>query len=154
MRAQTKKLLLITCLSVMGFCCATLRAINVFPESKDLELGLQIDQEIRKDTQQYPIFLDRPQVKSYVEQVGSKILASPEIRYKGSFAYKFEVIFDKILGSKSQRGGLFERLLSTHPLPQDRVESVKKMLAQIGDPKPTEAQLFSQRYQIMKKSLP
>ena len=272
MKTQTKKLLLILSLSVMGFCCATLKAINIFPESKDIELGLQIDQEIRKDTKQYPILLDRPEVKSYVEQVGSKILASPEIRYKGSFAYKFEVIkddstvnafctpggyvyvytgllkfldneatlagvvgheiahaerrhatkrmtaslgaevliglvlgekptqaaqiganlftglgllansrsdeteadaysfkylqstpyypgsirffFDKILGSNAQRGGLFERLLSTHPLPQDRVEGVKKMLAQIGDPKPTETQLFAQRYQIMKKRLP
>jgi predicted Zn-dependent protease len=272
MKTQRKKLFFILFLSVMGFCCATLRAINVFPETKDIELGLQIDQEIRKDAKQYPILADKPEVKVYVEQVGNKILASPEIRYKASFAYKFEIIkddstvnafctpggyvyvytgllkfldneatlagvvgheiahaerrhatkrmtasmgaqvliglvlgekpseasqlganlfaglgllansrsdeaeadaysfrylqstpyypgsirffFDKILASSAQRGGLFERLLSTHPLPQDRVDNMKKMLAQIGDPKPTEAQLFTQRYQIMKKGLP
>jgi predicted Zn-dependent protease len=62
--------------------------------------------------------------------------------------------FDKILASSAQRGGMFERLLSTHPLPQDRVENVKKMLAQIGDPKQTETQLFTQRDQIMKRRLP
>jgi predicted Zn-dependent protease len=71
-----------------------LRAINVFPETNDIELSLQIDQEIRKETKHYPIFLDEPEVKSYVEQVGSKILASPEIRNKASFACKFEVIKD------------------------------------------------------------
>jgi len=271
MKTQTKKFFLILCLSVMGFCCATLKSINVFPESKDIELGLQVDKEIRNDPKQYPILTNRPEINSYIEQVGAKILASPEIKYKASFAYKFEVIkddstvnafctpggyvyvytgllkfldneaslagvvgheiahaerrhatnrmtkslglevviqlvlgqkpseaaqlganlftglgllansrsdeaeadsysfkylqstpyypgsirffFEKIQGSGAQRGGMFERLLSTHPLPQDRVESVKKMLAQIGDPKPTEAQVFTQRYQIMKKRL-
>lgn len=271
MRHETKKLLVILCLSTAGFCCATLRSINLFPESKDIELGLQVDQEIRKDSKQYPILTDKPEVKAYVEEIGSRILASPEIRYKGSFAYKYEVIkddstvnafctpggyvyvytgllkfldneaslagvigheiahaerrhatkrmtaslgaevlvglvlgekptqaaqiganlfsglgllansrsdeteadaysfkylqstpyypgsirffFEKISSSSGQRGGLFERLLSTHPLPQDRIENVKKMIAQIGDPKPTEAQLFTQRYQVMKKKL-
>jgi beta-barrel assembly-enhancing protease len=271
MKAATKKFLLILSLSILGFCCATLKSINIFPETKDIELGLQIDQEIRKDSKAYPILTNKPEVKAYVEQVGAKILASPDILHKASFAYKFEVIkddstvnafctpggyvyvytgllkfldneaslagvvgheiahaerrhatkrmtaslgaevlvglvlgekpnavaqiganlftglgllansrsdeaeadaysfrylqstpyypgsirffFDKIQASSSKQGGTFERLLSTHPLPQDRVENVKKMLTQIGDPKPTEAQLFSQRYQAIKRKL-
>jgi predicted Zn-dependent protease len=251
--------------------CATLKSINIFPESKDIELGLQVDQEIRKDPKSYPILSNRPDVKAYVEQVGKKILASPEIRYRETFAYKFEVIkddttvnafctpggfiyvytglmkfidneatlagvvaheiahaerrhattrmtkalgvqlvfaivlgekpgetsmlaanlfaglgllansrgdeveadaysfkylqsteyypgairffFDKVLANSPTRGGMFERLLSTHPLPQDRVDNVKKMLAQIGDPVPGEKQLLSQRFQQLRKTL-
>ena len=272
MKYHTKNLIVVFLLSMTAFCCATLRSINVFPESKDIELGLQVDQQIRQDGKLYPLLLDRPAIKTYVEEVGGRILAAPDIKYRGSFAYKFEVIhddstvnafctpggyvyvytgllkfldneatlagvigheiahaerrhatkrmtaslgadvlvalvlgekppqaaqlganlftglgllansradeseadtwsfkylqstvyypggirffFDKVLASSGSRGGLFERLLSTHPLPQDRVDNVKKMLVQLGDPKPTESQLFAQRYQAMKKKLP
>jgi beta-barrel assembly-enhancing protease len=272
MKTQFKNRLIVLVLSVSALCCATLRSINLFPESKDIELGLQVDQEIRKDPKQYPILTDRPAVKTYIERVGAKILSSPDIKYKAAFAYKFEVIkddstvnafctpggyvyvytgllkfldneaslagvvgheiahaerrhatkrmtaafgaellasivlgeqpaqlaalganlftglgllansradeaeadtysfkylqsteyypgairffFEKVLSKSGTRGGLFEKLLSTHPLPQDRVDNVKKMLVQIGDPQPTEAQLFAQRYQAMKKVLP
>ena len=78
-----------------------------------------------------------------------KYLQSTEY-YPGAIRF----FFDKVLSSSGSKGGLFDRLLSTHPLPQDRVDNVKKMLAQIGDPKPTESQLFTQRYQAMRKMLP
>jgi beta-barrel assembly-enhancing protease len=272
LKTRYTRTLTILVLAFAGFCCATLRSINLFPESKDIELGLQIDQEIRKNPGEYPLLTDRPEVKTYVEQVGRKILASPELRYRDSFAYKFEIVrndsiinafctpggyiyvytglmkfvdneatlagvigheiahaerrhatkrmtaamgadvlvavvlgekpsqmailganlftglgllansradeseadvfsfkylqsteyypgaieffFEKVQGSSGKRGSAFERLLSTHPLPQDRVENVRKLVVQAGAPKPTEKQLFAQRYQQMKKKLP
>lgn len=69
--------------------------------------------------------------------------------YPGGIRYFFEKI-----GAEAKRGGSFERLLSTHPLPQDRVDHVMQLLAQAGNPVPTEANLFGARYQAFKRTLP
>jgi predicted Zn-dependent protease len=272
MNLKMMRLVVLVVLAMGGFSCATLRSINLFPESKDIELGLQIDQEIRKNAKEYPILTNRPEVTGYVEQIGKKILASPELRYRDVFAYKFEVIrndsvvnafctpggyiyvytglmkfldneatlaavvaheiahaerrhatkrmtaamgaevlfsivlgekptqlaqlganlftglgllansradereadeyafrylrsteyypgameffFAKVQGAGTSRASMLETLLSTHPMPQDRVDHAKNMVAQAGIPKPTEQQLFAARYQQMKKKLP
>lgn len=272
MKPRIQKSLLILFFAFAGICCATLRSINIFPESKDIELGLQIDREIRKNPGEYPLLTGKPEINTYVEQIGQKILASPDLKYRDSFAYKFEIVqndsvinafctpggyiyvytglmkfldneatlagvigheiahaerrhatkrmtaalgagvlvglvlgerpseiaalganlftglgllansrsdeseadaysfrylrsteyfpgaiqffFEKVQGAGARRGSALERLLSTHPLPQDRVDAVKKMLVQIGDPKPSEAQLFSARYDQFKRKLP
>jgi predicted Zn-dependent protease len=70
--------------------------------------------------------------------------------YPGGVTYFFE----KIQQEKGARGGMMERLLSTHPLPQDRVQHVYDILRQMGDPRPTEENKFVQRYQEFKKKLP
>lgn len=73
--------------------------------------------------------------------------------------------FEKIL-AQSGRGGSaaaspgnsfttsLERLLSTHPLPQDRVDEMNKRIADAGLPPPTEANLFAARYAQIKRQLP
>ncbi len=70
--------------------------------------------------------------------------------YPGAIKY----FFDKIQATKGERGGSIERLLSTHPLPQDRVDFVQQEMKKIGDPQPTEANLFTNRYQAFKATLP
>ena len=243
---------------------------NIFPDSKDIELGRQIDHEIRKGPKEYPILNGRPDVREYIEGIGKKILASPEIKKRGIYAYQFEIIHDDstinafctpggyiyvytgilrflddeatlagVLGHEiahaerrhatkrmssafgiqvllavllgqsptqseklganlfaglgllansradetesdtysmrylqsteyypgaikyffqkvsagGKRSGL-ERFLSTHPLPQDRMENLDKLLAQMGNPEPNESNLFGGRYQEFKRSLP
>jgi predicted Zn-dependent protease len=252
-----------------SFGCSTLMHINVFPVSKDVELGKQFDAEIRKSPKEYPILRDHPDVKAYVANIGNKILASPEIKYRTQFAYQFEIINDdstvnafctpggyvyvytgllKFLDNEAtlagviaheiahaerrhstnkmttqygvqaaiglasgkigesgtqiasvaaglgllkynrteeeeadtysfkylqstdyypgairfffekigvgRKGGAFESLLSTHPLPQDRFDHVKAMLSEAGNPQPTESNLFVERYHKFKRSLP
>jgi predicted Zn-dependent protease len=252
-----------------SFGCSTLMHINVFPVSKDIELGKQFDTEIRKSPKEYPLLKDRPDVKAYVEDIGKKILLSPDILYRNQFAYKFEIIKDDstvnafctpggyvyvytgllkfldneatlagviaheiahaekrhstnkitaqygiqtVLGMVSgklgesgtqlagtvaglgllkynrteedeadtysfnylrsteyypgailyffekvgvgRKGGAFERLLSTHPLPQDRLDHVKKLLNEAGNPQPRESNIFVERYQRFKRTLP
>lgn len=83
------------------------------------------------------------------DEYSFKYLRSTEY-YPG--AIKF--FFDKIQQEKGARGGAFERLLSTHPLPQDRIDHVNEMLQNIGTPPTTEANLNSQRYQAFKSTLP
>lgn len=243
---------------------------NIFPDSKDIELGRQIDAEIRKNPKEYPLLHERPDVREYVERIGQKILASPEIRKRGLYAYTFEIIHDdstinafctpggyiyvytgilKFLDNEATLAGVIgheiahaerrhatkrmssalgvqilltillgqnptqseklaanlfaglgllansradeteadtysirylqsteyypgaikfffqkvsaggkrsalERLLSTHPLPQDRIENVEKLLTQLGIPEPSELNLFRERYETFKRTLP
>ena len=53
-----------------------------------------MDAEIRKQPQEYPILSNRPDVKLYVEEIGRKILASPDVKKRGVYAYRFEIIAD------------------------------------------------------------
>ena len=87
-------MLILLCLS-MGFLgCSTLMQLNMFPVSKDVELGKQFDGEIRNNPKEYPILKNRPDIKTYVTNVGNKILASPDILLKDQFEYQFEIIKD------------------------------------------------------------
>ena len=68
--------------------------VNIFPDSEDIKLGQQMDEEIRKNPKQYPIMQDHPEVKQYVMDVGNKVLSSPYITKRGIYAYKYEIIHD------------------------------------------------------------
>jgi beta-barrel assembly-enhancing protease len=67
--------------------------------------------------------------------------------YPGSALY----FFDKV--KKETNGGLLETLLSTHPLPQDRIDAMQKLVTDSKLPSPTENNLFSERYKTFKASL-
>jgi len=70
--------------------------------------------------------------------------------YPGAIRY----FFDKILEEQQRGSGAVERLLSTHPLPQDRVAHVEETAEKENFPEPTEENLFIERYQEFKKTLP
>jgi predicted Zn-dependent protease len=67
--------------------------------------------------------------------------------YPGALGFFFEKI-------KSRRGGSIERLLSTHPLPQDRIEANAERVRKAQLPPPTEANLRAVPYQELKRLLP
>lgn len=260
-----------TLLLFSGAGCLGSLGVNVFPDSKDIELGKQVDEEIRKTPGEYPILQGRPDVKAYVEQVGRRILASPLIEKRDRFAYTFEIIhddstvnafctpggyiyvytgllkfldneaalagvigheiahaerrhatrrmtsalglqvvlaialgedppeltqvagnlfaglgllmnsrsdeteaddysirylqsteyypggirffFEKVMGGR-KGGGTFERLLSTHPLPQDRIDHANGRLRELNVGEPSEGSLFEGRYKEFQKTLP
>ena len=261
--------LVLTLLTVTSFYCGA----NIFSDDQDIKLGQQMDQEIRKNTKEYPILQGHPEVKAYIMNVGNKVLASPDITKRGIYAYTYEVIdqdsvinafctpggyiyvytgllkfvddeatlagvmgheiahaerrhaskrmtkaygaqillslvlgenpsqvaeitanlftglallansrsdeseadeyslkylshtpyypgaiahfFEKMKSKQgSGGGGSLQRLLSTHPLDQDRIDHVSGLLNQMGNPKPTESNLMAQKYQVFKKKLP
>jgi predicted Zn-dependent protease len=260
-------------LTLVGIQCGTLNTLNIFPDSEDIQLGKQLDDQIKKDPKQYPILTDRPNIKQYVMNVGNKVLASPDITKRGVYAYQYEIVHDDstinafctpggyiyvytglmkfvdneatlagilgheiahaerrhatnrmtkaygaqillglILGEKPSQvaeitanlftglallansrgdeseadewsikylastpyypgaityffekmqqkrggkgGGTLEKFLSTHPLDEDRIANVNKILSGMGNPKPTEANIFAAQYQAIKKELP
>lgn len=255
-------------LSTITFNCSSLRQLNIFPVSKDIELGKQVDAEIRNNTKEYPILKNKPHVQTYIENIGKKVLASPHIKYSKTFAYKFEVIDDDstvnafcipggyiyvytglikfvdneatlagiiaheiahaelrhstkkitqqlgiqvalelasgrigttgtqvagavaVLGllkfsrveeeeadaysfkylqateyypgaikyffekvGLDRKGSAFEKLLSTHPLPKERFDHINKLIIESGIAQPSEANLFTERYNKFKNTL-
>lgn len=70
--------------------------------------------------------------------------------YPGAMTYFFE----KVKGTmKVGSGGFLTQLLSTHPMPQERVDAVIKLLKENDIPPPTERNLFTRSYQEFKASL-
>lgn len=67
-----------------------------------------------------------------------------------------QFFFDKILAEQKKKGtvgGGFDRLLSTHPLPQDRIDNVKEQLKNHNiKPDPTKG-IYTDEYQIIKSKL-
>ncbi len=252
--------------------CAGGLGINLFSNSDDVQLGKELDQEIRKNPQEYPILKNAPEVKAYVVKIAGKVLSSPDVKKRGVFPYQVEVVhddstinafatpggyiyvytglirmldneaslagvlgheiahaelrhatkrkssyyginvllsivlgqnpsqfaeiaanlftglgflansrsdesqsdeysirylddteyypggirffFEKILEEKKSGSGTVERLLSTHPMPEDRVAHVEEFLKQLGSPEPSEGNLFAERYERFKEMLP
>jgi len=66
--------------------------------------------------------------------------------YPGAIIYFFEKV-------KGRGGSSIERLLSTHPLPQDRIDATNARLRAANIAPPTEAQLNARGYADFKKNL-
>ncbi|MFH0989700.1 MAG: hypothetical protein V1799_06755 [bacterium] len=76
--------------STLSFHCGSSLSLpisaNIFPDTKDVELGKQVDEEIRKNSKEYPILEGHQDFRNYIENIGKKILASPEIKKKEIYA--------------------------------------------------------------------
>ncbi len=64
-----------------------------------------------------------------------------------------KLFFDKINENGGSSSNFLEKLLSTHPMPEERIQKVDDMIKDnnIGDP--TEENLFTDKYQQFKKSI-
>ncbi len=73
--------------------CDTLESINLFTKEDDVELGSQLDQEIRNNPAEYPIYNGDPSVKAYItSRIFEHILASSQVVNKDVFNYQLEII--------------------------------------------------------------
>ena len=68
--------------------------ITIFPDSEDVKLGQQLDGQIRANPGEYPILKGHPEIKTYVIGVVNTVLASPEVKKRGVYAYAVEIIGD------------------------------------------------------------
>jgi predicted Zn-dependent protease len=84
------------------------------------------------------------------DEYSLKYLSSTQY-YPGAITFFFE----KMMAKKGGKGGgAFDRLLSTHPLDQDRIDHVHQLLQSMGREKSSEASVFTERFQSFKKKLP
>jgi predicted Zn-dependent protease len=73
--------------------------------------------------------------------------------YPGGISFFFNKIREE-QRKKGQTPGDLERLLSTHPLPQDRIDNVNKQLKKISPPPEPNKGIFTEEYQRIKSQLP
>ncbi|MDO8550726.1 MAG: M48 family metalloprotease [Ignavibacteria bacterium] len=80
--------------------------INLFSKSDDVQLGKDLDAEIRNNPKEYPIFKGDPSVKRYInERIFQHILASSKIESKGTYNYQLEIIDQDVLNAFALPGG-------------------------------------------------
>lgn len=97
-------------LSLFTNSCNTVEGINIFTKEDDVRLGRDIDQEIRSNPSEYPIYNGNPSVKLYIQQrIFNHILASAKVENKDVFPYQLEIIDDiNVLNAFCVPGGLLK----------------------------------------------
>ena len=69
------------------------------------------------------------------------------------YAGAIKLFFDKVKGKSSSSAGSLETLLSTHPMPKERIDAVNDRIKKNKIPPPMETNLLSQAYLKFKKLL-
>jgi len=68
--------------------------LNLYGTDTDTQLGKQMDDQIRQNSAEYPIFRGNPAVKQYLQNMTNEIVKSEHVQYRGKFPYIVEVIQD------------------------------------------------------------
>jgi predicted Zn-dependent protease len=79
-------------------------SINIFSIQDDVQLGEQLDEEIRSNPQQFPM-LNNPAANAYVQGILDEVILSPEIEYREEFEYKVQIIDDQTVNAFAAPGG-------------------------------------------------
>lgn len=77
---------------------------NLFAPADDYQLGMQLDSEIKANPTEYPM-LNNAQANAYLQSIVNQITSSPQIKYKGTFAYKVQIIDKNIINAFATPGG-------------------------------------------------
>ncbi len=103
-----KKLLLLS-LSIITLLssCSKDGDVNIFSVNKDIELGQQLDQEIRSNPQEYPILDEATHPDAYVKlrSIRDKILSSDDLLYPERFEWKVTILNQDVLNAFAAPGG-------------------------------------------------
>jgi len=68
---------------------------NIFSVEDDVNIGKELDQQIKQDPNQFPILQGHQDVRDYVSGMGKYVLDySKSIQYKKIFPYKFDIVHD------------------------------------------------------------
>ncbi|PWJ38627.1 M48 family metalloprotease [Sediminitomix flava] len=82
--------------------------VFLFSIEDDVALGAQVNDQILSDPQTYPVLSedDYPDAYNYLRGILDDILASPEIKYKDTFAYdQIKIIDNDVLNAFATPGG-------------------------------------------------
>jgi predicted Zn-dependent protease len=64
-----------------------------------------------------------------------------------------KLFFNKINENGGSSSNFLEKLLSTHPMPEERIQKVDEMIKESNLPPASESNIFTDKYQQFKKSL-
>lgn len=80
--------------------------INVFTREDEVQLGADLDKQIRDNPEEYPVFKGDPSIKQYInDRIFRHILAAPGIEGKNIYNYRIEIIDKDILNAFAIPGG-------------------------------------------------
>lgn len=103
---KNKKLLLMIFLAILPFINSCESGLNVFSKADDVQLGLDVNNEIKNNPQEYPIYQGDPAIKTYInDRLFNHILSSPQIENKSIYPYQLEIIDKDILNAFALPGG-------------------------------------------------
>lgn len=77
---------------------------NLFSPSDDVQLGKQVDAEISNNSKEYPILNSQTHTQ-YLQNMINEIIQSPEIKYRGTFAYTVKIINTNTINAFATPGG-------------------------------------------------
>jgi predicted Zn-dependent protease len=83
-------------------------SINLFSVEKDIELGAQLDADIRSNPNEYPILSESayPEAYAHLRRITDNILNSGQVFYKDRFEWKIAIIEDdEVLNAFAAPGG-------------------------------------------------
>lgn len=81
--------------------------ISLYSPQQQVEIGKQVDKEIRSNPKEYPIDQKDAAVKDYIDKkIFRPILESPAIKYRTVFPYQLEIIHnDSVINAFATPGG-------------------------------------------------
>lgn len=81
--------------------------ISLYSPQEQVEIGKQLDKEIRSNPKEYPIDQRDAAVKDYIDKkIFRPIVESPAVKYKGVFPYQLEIIHnDSVVNAFATPGG-------------------------------------------------
>ena len=83
-------------------------SVNIFSVEKDIELGQQLDEEIRANPSEYPILSESqyPEAYGHLRRIRDTILNSGKVFYKERFDWKITILHDdEVLNAFAAPGG-------------------------------------------------
>ncbi len=103
---KSRYLLMFLFIAMFGLSgCENSTGVNFFSVQDDVNLGKGLDQEIRQNPQEYPIY-DSHTHTQYVQNILNDIIKSPEIEYADIFPYKIALIDnDEVVNAFAAPGG-------------------------------------------------
>lgn len=108
MKALSKIFYVLVLLSLLTLSsCDEEGNLNLFTLEDDVQLGAEVNAEIRSNPVEYPIYTANPTVKSYIQtRIFEHVLQSSEVMHDDVFPYQFEIIDeDSILNAFALPGG-------------------------------------------------
>ena len=104
MKMKNRKVLA-TLITLFIVACST--GINLYSDNDETQLGKQFDEEIRKNSKEYPVYKGDPKVKEYIDkEIFREILNSPEVKKTAAYHYQMEIIQnDSVLNAFAVPGG-------------------------------------------------
>ncbi|MBQ6269502.1 MAG: M48 family metalloprotease [Bacteroidetes bacterium] len=97
-------LTLILSLLVFIPACDDNGVLPVFQTSYDLQLGAEVDAQIKADPRTYPI-LNNASATQYLQNIVNEIIKSPEMLYSKTFVYKVTILDTNIINAFATPGG-------------------------------------------------